>query len=242
MGKKKGKCLWLLAVLLVVATPVFAIDLTAGVDTEFNLGRDIKGDNTGLEGELTAQYYDVKVDVPLGDIIKLSPKVGIQTFGIETDVPFVGNTELNGGVGFNIGIDAESKALETKYVDLSLVGSYRFSRNDVDEVDLGGIVIDNPIETILTTHEWEIGIKGSKDLTELTGIPLKPYIGIVYSDLRGNIDANLSVVELREDIKAEDNLGLRLGIGYEPIANLNLGIGVKLVDQTAIMAGGTYRF
>jgi len=216
---------------------VFALDLTIGPDMEFVLNKDLKLKNLDADAEYSAQYYDLKADIKLGDLITLSPKAGINTFGAKID-----DVDINGGIGWNIGINAETKALETKYADLSLIGQYRFSRTDIDSIDIGALSIDNPIETILTTHEWEAGIMATKDLKEMTGLAVKPYVGIVYSDLRGNADMNLSVVSLEEEISAKDHLGIRTGFTVSPIANLNVGVGLKLVDETAITAVATYKF
>jgi hypothetical protein len=242
MGKKKGKCLWLLVALLVLGgTPVFALDLITGVETEFIINKDVKCENLDIDADYTAQNYDVKTDILLGGIARISPKVGVTVSSLETSV-FDTNIEADSGIGFNVGVDAEIKAYQSEYVDLSVIGSYRYSRVDIDEIDIGGLVIDNPIETILATHEWEVGVKVSKDLTELTGVPVTPYLGVVYSDLRGTLNANLSVIDLEEDIRANDNIGIRTGCDWAINKDLKVGVGLKLIDETAVVVAGTYRF
>jgi len=216
---------------------VYALDLTIGPDTEFIINKDLKLKNLDADAEYSAQYYDVKADVKLGDLIVLSPKAGINTFSAE-----IGDVDVNGGIGWNIGLDAETKALETKYADLSLIGKYRYSRTDIDSIDIGPLSINNPIEAILSTHEWEIGVMASKDLKELTGLQIKPYVGLVYSDFKGTADMNLSVIGLEEEISTKDHLGVRTGFTVSPIENLNVGVGLKLIDETAITAAASYKF
>jgi len=229
-------------VLMFCMTGASALELTVGPDLDFTINKELKCKNLGAEADYSAQYYDVKADVKLGDIITLSPKAGINTFSLTPDIKGIGEVEANGGIGWNVGLDAEAKLLKTEYVDLSLAGEYRYSRTDIDEIGIGGIVIDNPIETILATHEWEVGLFGSKDLSQWTGLAVKPYLGVVYSDLKGRAEANLSVISLKENISAKNHLGIRTGFTVAPIENLNVGLGVKLVDETAITGSLTYRF
>ena len=94
-------------------------------------------------------------------------------------------------------------------------------------------------QTVAYIHQWEVGAKLSQQFDFLN---VKPYIGLVYSDLAGNVDVNLSVINLDEDIKTEDNFGLRTGISIEPIDNLSIAIDGKFIDETSISASAKYRF
>jgi len=239
------KKLVLVVALLLCMSSAFALDLTVGPDLEFVLNKDIKCDNLGAEAEYSAQYYDIKADINLGDLVTVSPKLGINSFELTPDISGIGEVDVNGGIGWNVGLDMATKAYETKYVDLNIFGSYRYSRTDIDSVEFNGREYDNPFETVLANHEWEIGIKGSKDLKELTGLSVKPYLGFVYSDLRGKADINTHAItgyDFKEDIKAEDHFGIRTGFTVTPIANLNLNLGAKLVDETAVMGSVSYKF
>jgi len=142
-----------------------------------------------------------------------------------------------------VGLDAQADiyTIPTVDVDLALIGSYRFSKTEIDEIDIAGLTITNPIETTLSIHEWEAGVIASKNLGGF-GVPIIPYIGVVYSDLQGDVDVNLSMVDLDEDIEARDNVGLRLGFDATPLKDLTVGVDVKLIDQTAVSGKISYRF
>lgn len=211
-----------------------AIDLVVGSDTEVVVNKRVDLENLDTKGDYSAQHYDVSVQIPLGNRIVVTPKAGISHCALEID-----NVEFNSGVGWNIGMDAKANIYtlavgETDILDFSLTGGYRFMRVDLDEVVFGPVAINNPIESILTTHEWEIGAQVSRDLKDLTGLAVTPYFGIVYSDMVGDFDANLSVVSLDEDITARNNVGLRLGAVAKPLDNMILSLDVKLVDEFAL--------
>ena len=226
-----------------------ALDLQAGVEVEAILDKDVELENLGMDVQYSAQYYNLVTDVKLGDFITVTPKAGINSFQLEADnVGTIGEIEGYGGIGWNLGIDVQADVLKSEFVDLAIIGGYRFSRTDLDSVDIAGLEIDNPIETILTTHEWEIGAQVSKDLStieslqQFIALPVVPYVGIVYSDLRGDLDVNLSVLDLNEEIHAKDNFGMRFGIAAEPIQDLQISLDFKLVDEIAVAGAVTYRF
>jgi len=226
-----------------------AIDLQAGVEVEAILDKDVELENLGMDVQYSAQYYNLVTDVKLGDFITVTPKAGINSFQLKAEnVGTIGEIEGYGGIGFNLGLDIKADVLKTEYADLALTGGYRFSRTDLDSVDIAGLEINNPIETILTTHEWEIGAQVSKDLSTIEALqgwialPVVPYIGVVYSDLRGDIDVNLSALNINEEVQAKDNFGLRFGIAAQPIQDLQISLDIGLIDQVSIGGTVTYKF
>ncbi len=230
----------LFLVLIVSAAP--AADLQLGIDTDFILKREIELENLGIDAEYSAQYYDLTLAVQVGDLLTIKPKVGLNYSAIGFDTG-IGDIELNNELGWNIGVDAKADVYTIPKidVDLALIGGYRFSKTEIDKIDITGLVINNPIETDLTIHEWEVGVVASKDLTEI-GIPITPYVGVVYSDLVGDIDVNLSAVNLNENIEAKDNIGLRVGVAAEPKENLKISIAAHFLDETAITGRISYKF
>ena len=247
---KKLFCMLLVAEMVVFAGSVTAsaIDLQVGVETEFGLGKTVELENLGVDANYTAQYFDVTLETNIADWLTITPKVGINRFNAEIASP-IGEIGLNSGTGWNIGLDVKADVYslnidEVNYADFSLIGGYRFSRTDIDEIDIAGITINNPIESIVYMHEWEIGGMVSRNLKDILGgkIDITPYVGIVYSDLRGNADINLSIINLDEEIKAASNFGLRFGLNAEPIDDLLISLNGKLVDETAIIASVSYRF
>lgn len=227
---------------LLMAMPALAADWQLGVETDIVIEKEVELENLSLDADYSAQYCDLTLETKIGDWLTLTPKAGLNYSKMEADTP-VGEIEATNELGWNVGLDAKADVYTVPNinVDISLIGSYRFSKTEIDEFDIGGLVIENPIETDLTIHEYELGAIASKDLKD-QGIPITPYIGVVYSDLRGDIDVNLSVVDLNEDIEAKDNVGLRTGFSAEPIENLKIGVDVKLVDETAIAGKASYKF
>ena len=231
-----------------MAVTAGAVELQAGFEGQAIVKKELELDKSGLEVDYSAQYYDVAVQIPVGSKVTITPKIGINTFrgeGID-----VANSELkfDGGIGWNLGVDISIDAIYTEFVDVAIVGKYRYSRTDVDDIALGGLYINNPLEVIMTTHEYEIGVIASKNLNEIEALEgiidftVIPYVGVVYSDLRGAMKANLSIASLQQDFRAQENIGIRLGVTLEPITDLQCSIDIGLVDQTSIGGSITYKF
>jgi hypothetical protein len=256
-----GKYLALIALLFsLIAIPAFAADEAAttpavsfevGGEGDFVLNRAIEmQDIDDIVLDYSSQNYDLVGKVKLADIITLIGRAGLTTAQATTDV---GSTDidLNSGVGFNLGAGVRADVLKTKYVNLAGIADYRFTRVDIDEVKIGGYAIDNPLEAIVYTHEWEVGAIADINLKEWLSENLKmqiditPYIGLVYSDLTGSADFNTSTLiggDIKEDLSAQDHVGLRLGLKAQPLKDLFVSIDCKLVDQTAVAGRVTYRF
>ena len=245
------KCL----IMAIVCLFMFAIGITAeasdvkvavGAETEVMFNKEISLDNLAVDADLSAEHYDVVVDVLIGDWLKISPKAGISHLSATIGTP-IGNVELNSGIGWNAGVDIDAKVLTTPYVDLRLISSYRGTRVGIDKVDVAGITINNPLKTIVYQHEFEIGPMISKDLSDIPGlekldIPFEPYVGVIYSHYAGNADVNLSIVSLNEDISGKRNVGLRCGLRAEPITDLLISLDAKFVDETALAGGVIWKF
>jgi len=234
----------LVACVLLAAPSVMAIDLQVGTESTFVINRDVDLINLGVEAEYSVQYYDVTVAVPVADWLTITPKAGINhsELDIVSGPAPLPTVEAESGIGWNIGVDVKATPIRTDYVDVAFIGGYRFARTDIDDIRIGALEISNPIETILYTHEWEIGAQVEKNLEEYVGVNITPYIGIVYSDLQGDVDVNLAIVNLDEEIEAQDNFGIRTGVSAEPIENLTLGVDLKFLDQTAVVAKATWSF
>jgi len=245
MRMSKFYACMLVVMLVFMASVAMAGDIKVNVGTEadFTIERDLVIDDIdGVELEYASQSYDIKADILLGDKVRITPKAGLSTSQVDTEIGKT-DVELESGIGFNIGVDAQVDLYTNEYATLAAIGGYKFSRVDVDSVQISVIRIDNPIETIFATHEWEIGAKIYKDLSELNeNIPVTAYVGVVYSDLLGNLDANLSIANLDVDVEADDNVGIRLGASISPVANWDIAIDACLVDKTAIVASAKYKF
>ena len=237
---KKFLAMFMVVMFLLVGT-AFALNVQVGGDLDFILKKQVELKNTGIDADLSAQYYDITDTIKLGNLT-LTPKIGINHGTLEADVASVGKVEIESGIGWNAGIDAQYDVLQTKYADLALIGAYRYSRNDIDNIDINGLVIDNPIDTTIAIHQYSVGAMVSKDLSEIAGMPITPYFGVVLSDLQGDMDANLSVVTLNEEISAKDNVGIRFGIKADPTKDIQAALGVGLIDETSVTGKVTLKF
>ncbi len=231
----------------------YAIDLQVGTEVDITLDKTLTSDTldmfnaaTGQELDVaySAQYFDVVLEAQIVDWLKISPKAGFNYCQGVIELPMgAGDVELNSGLGFNAGLDVEATVYKNaQIVDVALIGGYRFSRTDLDKISFNGLTISNPIETIIATHEYEFGAKAKKDLTELVGIPIDVYLALVYSDLVGEVEANLALATFTEDINAVDNFGIRVGVASEPIENLKLGVDARFLDELAVTAKVSYLF
>ena len=230
------KTIGLLLVGMLVCGGAFGVQV--GVETDFVLDRDVNLQNAGVEADYTAQHYDVTLESKIG-ILTLTPKAGITVNQLSCDVMGT-DIDLNSGIGWNVGIDAQADVYKG-YIDVALIGGYRFSRTDIDELEAGGLTVDNPFETILYLHEWEAGVMVSKDLSPIK-VPITPYVGVVYSNMQGNMDVNLSVIEVEEEIEADKNIGLRAGLKVDLLPNVVCSVDARFMDQTSVMGSVSYRF
>lgn len=211
----------------------FAQAVEVGGDVQVVLSKDVCLKDSDLDAVYTAQYYDLMVPLKIGDRLTVSPLAGLNYVQLKADgVPYVGDVEADSAIGWNVGAAAQYDLIK-QFVDVSLIGKYRFSKSEVDSFDIGGTVYDNPVRTYMSTNEYEVGAIVSKDLKDYN-VPITPYVGVVYSDLVGNIKANLGSIDIKEDIEAKDNVGIRFGVKSNPIENITLSIDAKVVDETAI--------
>ena len=232
--------------ILLVASFAYAGDITLspGFETEILIDKEVSLDNTGIDGNLSAEYYLATCEIGLGGKVRITPKIGVVHNAFETD-QFAADIEADNDTGIAVGIAGEVDVYTVRGIDyidgltLTGIGEYRYSQTEIDTISIGVIEIDNPIRNDVSIHQWEVGAKLSQQFDFLN---VKPYIGLVYSDLAGNVDVNLSVINLDEDIKTEDNFGLRTGISIEPIDNLSIAIDGKFIDETSISASAKYRF
>lgn len=216
-----------------------AVNLVAGVETDFIIDKDVKVQEIG-KGNYSSQNFDLTTTLLLGDLVELTPKAGLSWSQI--DCPFYkSNLELNSNIGFNVGIDAKVHAYKG-VVNADLIGAYRYTRVELEDTVYAGVVFDSPYEFITRTHEYEIGAMVSKELNAY-GIPLTPSIGLVYSDMLGTFDSDFGWgAEFSRDIDARRNVGLRLGLSVKPTDKLELAVNGSLIDEAAIGVEGSYKF
>jgi hypothetical protein len=244
--KKLFAVIMILAFAFLATGVACALDLQAGADVSAMLKKKIEIKNLGsdkIDADMTAQYYDLCDIIKIGDIFTVIPMIGINSGSLKSEFG-TNDFEANAGVGWNLGVQAQadvykSTAESKKIVDLALIGSYRFTRNDIDEFVFNGNTMKNDMDSQITLHQYEIGAIVSKSLKDITNLPVTPYVGVVYSDLIGSASiANQETV----DLNAKDNFGVRLGVKTEPLANVAINVDIKLIDETAIGAKATIKF
>lgn len=255
-----------LCLLLIWASLAFAQDETEktilsqlsiapGTEVSVVFNRDVNLDNTDTSGEMDLEWYLATVDIGFAEWLTITPKLGIMHQAFTTDqyegvpMPIVGGTlgeiEATSEVGLALGVEANMDVYTTKDmpsdllddITISLNGEYLYGRTELDEVDFGGLELDNPIRNDISLHQFEIGAYIRKPIGIIT-----PYFGVAYSDLVGEYDFELAALNIDEDIDADDNVGIRLGASVKPLKNLELGMDVKLVDEFAIGGRGRVKF
>lgn len=192
---------------------------------------------TDFEVEAEGQTYLLGVDISLGNLL-VTPKIGVANSTLEV----AEMVELDNDLGLAAGLDIEYKILNILDCDLSVIGSYLYSNVEVDEVKIlsSGTIIGNPLRNDLTCHNYEAGLKVT--YTSLP-VPIKPYVAVVYSDSQMNLETiNLPFANLEIEAEAENNLGIRIGAEGSPLKNLMIKGEVKLIDQTAFILSGAYKF
>ena len=236
----------LVMVLMCLTVPSYAINLTLGAETQIVIDRDVTLDNTNTNGEMDLEWYLLTLDIQAAEWLTITPKVGVMHQSFETDQysAIIGNIEADSEVGFAVGVSAQADVYTLegvhKYADgttFSLIGEYLYGQTELDSVDLGGIEIENPIRNDIKLHQFELGGQVSKQI----GV-IKPYLGVVYSNLIGEYDFNLSAVNMVEDIEADDNVGLRLGFTANPNDNVAISVDGKLIDSYGIGGSCKIRF
>ena len=232
----------LLCLALVGAANVVSAETEIGSSLDFTLSKDI--DIEGVEVKYASENYGlVGVISPL-DWLRLNARAGTTTNSRTLDTA-LGDVVFKSDVGFNLGIEVEADVKGIEIVDVSLIGGYKYSRTELDETEAGGIIISNPLKSITSIHEWEIGLVASKDLgfiKESLGI-IEPYIGLVYSDLLGNVETKLNTaVTQNAHLKAKDHLGLRCGVVANANDHISVSVDASFIDKIGIGGAVTYNF
>lgn len=214
-------------------------EITISPEVDVQLLRLYEGEIFGqdLEVERQARTYLLGTDLKLGNL-SLRLKSGV----IDSELEVAEAVELKNDLGMAAGIDVDYGLAKVYGASLSLIGSYLYSRAEIDEATIiaTGQVIGNPLRNALTTHSYEAGVKiTAGDLP----IPIKPYIAAVYSDSTINLSTDdVPFINLDVNADAAKNFGLRLGTEGSPLKNLSVKIEGALIDQEAIMFSGSYRF
>ena len=221
LNKRREQMRLLIALCLVtiLAIPAYAIEPQVQADLTIKQRIEIEG----IDAKYSAQNYNLALPLTFFEKLSITPSAGLTLSQID-----IANVDLDSGIGWNIGLDAEYLLYEG-IVDASLIGSYRLSRVDIDEI--GGI--ENPYETILLLNEYEAGAKVSKKIG-----PVTPYVALVYSGLDGDIDTPFADA----DVEEVDNYGLRLGLYSSPLEALALSVEASLFDKKSIAGKVSYKF
>ena len=208
-----------------------AIDLAAKVEVDIQLSKDYDVAVFDVNAELSSQSYLLALDIDFGKNLTLTPNIGI--FNSTVEVADV--IRLENEVGLAAGIGAEYRIVEIyNGIVLSLIGAYDYRHTEVDTIELipAGITIDNPLRNDLTIQSWEVGPKVSFDILPLNVVP---YVAVVYSDSRANLNTELAFLNLDVNAEATENMGLRLGLVGEPIKGWKVAVEGRLLDDQAVM-------
>jgi hypothetical protein len=120
-------------------------------------------------------------------------------------------------------------------------GRYRQSDLDLDKVTIGGTEYKKSdlglTKADLDIKEWQIALGLSYQVQQFI-----PYIGVKYSDLRGDVIAADSTGEYKDKIKADNNVGIFVGGDLVINDTVSANIEGRFIDETAMSFGLLVRF
>jgi len=131
---------------------------------------------------------------------------------------------------------------EKAMLRIGIDGRYRHSELDVDNVILNGASFTPSAGSSLSSagfdyNEWQGAIGVSVQFENLI-----PYAGVKYSEADGEAKATFTTTEYKEDIGADDNIGVFFGSDFVVSDSMSLYVEGRLIDETAFSGGGTIRF
>lgn len=232
--KKLALLLVVLATLCLGSGRAFA-EITISPEVNIQFLKLYEGSLYGEEFEIEqrARTYMLGTGLDWKDL-SVRVKSGI----IDSELEFDGEVEFINDTGMAVGADIEYMALKASNMGLSLIGSYLFTRTEVDEFKLieTGETAENPLRNSLTTHSYAAGAKlGTLNL------PINPYLAVLYSD--SITDLKTKVLDLDfAGAEASENFGLRLGAESKITDKLSAKIEGRLIDEAGLMIAGAYRF
>jgi len=223
----------MLLAVLVWALPAFAeVTFTPEAEINITFEKDYEMDEIS-DIELESQAYLVGCKTAIGENLVLAPKIGMWNSAFEGE-----GAEFENSVGLALGIDGSYKLIRLDPVTLSLIGSYMYADSEIDTVKISNLKLDIPLKTDIDIHSYEVGLQAAFD----TPFNLTPYLGIVYSDSKINVNVKNWIGEGDFDLEAEDNFGLRIGVTGSPTEDLTLGLEGRLIDKKAVVARVCYKF
>lgn len=228
------KKMTILSVVMILMIMVFSLtaraELALEVDVQINKLYDAEVFGQDIEIESQAQSYLLGADIDLGNL-RLTPKIGVRR--VELEIAETIDIETN--LGLAAGIDAELDIFGMEGFGLILTGSYLYSQLELDNVNGNDI----PLRNELRTHLYEVG---GKIIANELPIPIKPYIGLVYSDGLAGFSTDNLPMNIEIDAEAAKNFGLRLGAQGSPTENSRVAIEVGLIDETSVQIAGAIKF
>ncbi|NQT95906.1 MAG: hypothetical protein HQ572_05590 [Candidatus Omnitrophica bacterium] len=124
---------------------------------------------------------------------------------------------------------------------IGLDGRYRHSELDVDNIIVDGVTYSVPSSTLASAgfdyNEWQGALGVSVEFEQFV-----PYIGVKYAEPDGHATATFDTVEYTEEFGADDNIGIFFGSDYVVSDSIAVYVEGRLIDETALSAGGTIRF
>lgn len=251
-------------VIFLMASPLFAAAITdsvkplghmkfsAAVEDNYIFDRDIDkpSNRTKFDLEDMNQVYG-KLSLGLSPYLNIYAKLGASDSGeIKTTEPATSGTldiETDYGFLWGVGISGAKELFEGWKVGLDT--QFSWWKADADKVKHNGITATNVSGEI---ENFEV--QGTPFVTKRFEIPsynwaLNPYLGVKFSYFRTVTDKSVkytnengAAISSGWTLKGDDYIGIVVGSDLEISQNLALQVEGRFIDETAITAGGTYRF
>jgi len=223
------------------------------LDAESIIERKLKGASGVTDAEMEGEWYLIRFGYPmLEDVLEPYVKFGLshlETSWKESgvDLKIKGDNDLAWGIG------ARFLAYEIpRYNNLKFVidGQYRNTNPDIDAV-----AVNDPSRTVTASEfkisEWQIsGIVsmefplgkrkryGKSDIYSII-----PYVGLAYSDCKveGKFTHSSTDYDIG-DAESDDKVVLITGCDFVCPKNMSLNAEGRLIGETSVSGGATFKF
>jgi hypothetical protein len=249
-------------VIVLMAAPLFAAGITTAtkpldhmkvsvaVEDNYIFSRDIeKPENrTKFEVENINQVY-ANLGLGLTPCLNLYAKLGISDAGeIKDETTSDANQKIETDYGFLWGVGASYTKEISNGWKVGLDAQFDWWKADADTVTYNDVKGTNVSGEILN-FEYQ----ATPFITKKFDIPqynwaINPYLGLKFSYFKTQTDKQIKYNASGADrdtswsLKGDDNIGIVVGSDLEINENVALQVEGRFIDETAITAGGIYKF
>lgn len=214
-----------------------------GPEFDFVNDRNIKNQ----VGDTKVRFYGGKAGVVIADRAFVYGILGAcqieQEFTVlGSKVEWETETEFAWGVGTTVLLyETTIDLMGNGILRLGVDGKFRYSNPDVEEITIDGTVYklsDAGVSNVnLELKEWQVALGISYQIDRFL-----PYIGVKYSDVDGEAKGTYSGTTYKENLKADDNIGIFVGTDILITDSMSVNVEGRFIDEQALTVGALIRF